>query len=105
MSRTNFMVGIVPRSNCLACFDTGALAFKFWFVGRFDIEAAVAATAACTACAIISCSPATCVGVWLLSKLWERERRRDRLCRRERLRVGLREECRREERRCERRDR
>ena len=45
------------------------------------------------------------MGVWLLSKLSERERRRDRLCLRERLRVGLREEFRREECRCERRDR
>ena len=45
------------------------------------------------------------MGVWLLSKVRERERCRDRLCLRERLRVGLREECRRDERRCERRDR
>ena len=105
--RTNLIEGIVPRSNCLPCFVTGAFAFAFWFVGKLEIEAAVAATAVCTACAIISCRPAICVGVWLLPKLRarERERRRDRLCLRERLRLGLREEWRREECRCERRDR
>ncbi len=86
--RTNFMGGIVPRSICLACFDTGVIAFAFWLVGKFDIEAAVAATAACTACVIISCKPATRVGVRKLSEL--RERRRDR--RRDRLRRGLRDE-------------
>lgn len=105
IARTNFIEGIVPRNNCLACFVTGAFAFALWLVGKFDIDAAVAATAACTACVIISCSPAICVGVWLLSKLREGERRCDRLCLRERLRVGLREECRRDECRCERRDR
>ncbi len=95
------MGGIVPRNNCLACLDAGAIAFTFWFVGKFVIETAVAATAACTACVIMSCRPAICVGVRLLSKL--RERRRCRL--RERPRRGLREECLRDERCRERRER
>ena len=90
----------MSRSNGLACLgsgSTGAVAFTFWFVVKFDKEAAVAATAACTACVIISCNPAAWVGVRkLVSELGERLRDR----RRERRRRGLRDdrECRRDRR-------